>query len=148
HLENGLIEARKGASNATAPPAVEINGCTFDKFAVRYPDAKYDVSASNRYFFNFAGWTVTVYIRNSIFGQVKTGTGSRLPVDPFDTANSALIFTNTYKTDECGFNSSKFAGAAGVGSVEGIFPGREQFNYALAPDALISGAGDPRWTAE
>ncbi|MDR1336124.1 MAG: DUF5123 domain-containing protein [Tannerella sp.] len=149
HIENGLIEARKGAYTATGiAPAVEISGCTFDKFAVRYPGAKYDTRESSRYFFNFAGWAVTVQVRNSIFGQMKTGAGSRLPVDPFDSGSSALIFTNTYRADECGFNASKFAGAAVAGSVESIFPGREEFNFAISPDVLISGAGDPRWTAE
>ena len=32
-----------------------------------------------------------------------------------------------------------------VGTADGIFPGRNSYNYQISPDAGISNVGDPRW---
>lgn len=146
HLNTGLIEQRAPLPTRTEVPVVEISDCTFDKFAVKYPGVIYDTTTSSRNLFNFSGFTDTpINIKNCIFGEMKINNSLWLNKVAFSGATG--IFINTYRAKEANFTDFG-SNITNAGTVENIFPQRDEFNYTTSPEVAITGAGDPRWYNE
>lgn len=141
HLYTGLIEQRKGLYADGGSPVVSLANCTFDKFAVKYPDAAYATNTSSRNFFCFTGFSAAATITDSVFGLMKVDDSSLLKKAAFSGISGT--FLNTYKSTDGQFTD--FTGATNAGTAAEIFPRRDEFDYAISADLPLSGVGDSRW---
>lgn len=145
HLATGLIEARKCSDITDEAPTVEISNCTFDKFAIIYPNAKAGTNESSRSLFNFKSYnSATISISNSVFGEAKTDWSILLKPQALESGAVWGTCVNSYICNDTKFTDMSKLQKKELGANE-IFPNRGQFDFTIAESAMLIGAGDPRW---
>lgn len=145
HLATGLIEARKCSDITDEAPTVEISNCTFDKFAITYPNAKVGTNESARNLFNFKSYkTAIISINNSVFGEAKTDWSVLLKPQALESGAALGACVNSYMCSDTKFTDMSKLQKKELGAND-IFPNRGQFNFTIAESAMLVGAGDPRW---
>lgn len=145
HLATGLIEARKCSDITDEAPTVEISNCTFDKFAITYPNAKVGTNESARNLFNFKSYnTAIISINNSVFGEAKTDWSVLLKPQALESGAALGTCVNSYMCNDTKYTDMSKLQKKELGAND-IFPNRGQFNFKIAESAMLVGAGDPRW---
>ena len=152
HLMRGLIEARVfDTIDGYTNPSIVIENCTFDELGNDKPMIEGSWTGNNTDTFKpfldlkVSGVTTSIKpeISGCIFGEMYT---VKLSPEKF-AQGVTLVIDNSYM-----LTTSKNQGDSTVklfldlvGTADGIFPGRNSYNYQISSDAGISNVGDPRW---
>lgn len=153
HLMRGLIEARVfDTIDGYTNPSIVIENCTFDELGNDKPMIEGSWTGDNKDMakpfldLKVSGVTTSIKpeINGCVFGEMYTVKLSNKFVQ-----GVSLLVDNSYMLST---SKNKLSGDTTVkplldlvGTADGIFPGRNSYNYQIFPDAGISNVGDPRW---